>query len=75
MDTPKTLAIIAGNGVYPQAMARAARAAGVTRLAVAAFQNETDPALIPLVDEIEWMRVGQLGRCSISSRNRGPAMR
>ncbi len=62
LDTPKTLAIIAGNGVYPQAMARAARAAGVARLAVAAFQNETDPALVPLVDEIEWMRVGQLGK-------------
>jgi UDP-2,3-diacylglucosamine hydrolase len=62
LDTPQTLAIIAGNGVYPQAMARAARAAGVARLAVAAFQNETDPALTPLVDEIEWMRVGQLGK-------------
>lgn len=62
MDTPKTLAIIAGNGVYPQAMARAARAAGVSRLAVAAFQNETDPALASLVDEVEWMRVGQLGK-------------
>ena len=60
MDTPKTLAIIAGNGVYPQAMARAARAAGVARLAVAAFQNETDPALEAMVDEMEWMRVGQL---------------
>ena len=62
MDTPQTLAIIAGNGVYPQAMARAARAAGVQRLAVAAFQNETDPILSTLVDEIEWLRVGQLGK-------------
>jgi DUF1009 family protein len=62
LETPETLAIIAGNGAYPLAMARAARAAGVKRLAVAAFQNETDPALTPLVDEIEWMRVGQLGR-------------
>jgi DUF1009 family protein len=43
-------------------MARAARAAGVTRLAVVAFQNETDPALTPLVEKIEWMRVGQLGK-------------
>ncbi|MGB8169308.1 MAG: DUF1009 domain-containing protein, partial [Chthoniobacteraceae bacterium] len=43
-------------------MARAARAAGVQRIAVAAFQNETDPALAPLAEEIEWMRVGQLGR-------------
>lgn len=57
-----SLGIIAGNGVYPLAMARAARAAGVGRIVVAAFQNETDPALAQLVDEIEWMRVGQLGR-------------
>ncbi len=62
LDTPHTLAIIAGNGVYPQAMARAARAAGVAKLVVAAFQNETDPALTSLVDSIEWMRVGQLGK-------------
>jgi UDP-2,3-diacylglucosamine hydrolase len=62
LETPHTLAIIAGNGVYPQAMARAARAAGVKRLVVAAFQNETDPSLQSLVDELEWMRVGQLGK-------------
>lgn len=62
MDTPHTLAIIAGNGVYPQAMARAARTAGVARLVAVAFQNETDPVLASLVDEIEWMRVGQFGK-------------
>lgn len=62
MELPTTLAIIAGNGAYPLAMARSARAAGVKRIVAAAFQNETDPALAPLVDEIDWMRVGQLGR-------------
>ena len=62
LDIPDTLAIIAGNGAYPLAMARAARAAGVRRLAAVAFENETDRALVALVDEIEWMRVGQLGR-------------
>jgi hypothetical protein len=59
---PKSLAIIAGNGVYPHAMVRGARAAGVKRIVVAAFQNETDPALASVVDGIEWMRVGQLGK-------------
>ena len=58
----KGLGIIAGNGVYPLAMAKAARAAGVERIVVAAFHNETDPALAELIDQIEWMRVGQLGR-------------
>ncbi len=57
-----TLAIIAGNGTYPFATVRGARAAGVKRIAVAAFNNETDPEIAKLVDEIEWMRVGQLGK-------------
>ncbi len=71
METPETLAIIAGNGAYPLAMARAARAAGVKRLAVAAFQNETDPALAQHADQIEWMRVGQLGRLLTFLKNSG----
>lgn len=62
MEAPSTLAIIAGSGAYPLAMARSARAAGVARLVAAAFQGETNPEVASLVDEIEWMRVGQLGR-------------
>ncbi len=62
LEIPSTLAIVAGSGAYPLAMARSARAAGVRRIVAAAFQNETSAELIPLVDEIEWMRVGQLGR-------------
>ena len=58
-----TLGIIAGNGTYPLALAKSARRpGGVRRIVATAFENETDPALVALVDEIEWMRVGQLGR-------------
>jgi len=71
LDTPETLAIIAGNGTYPLAMARAARARGVRRIVVAAFQNETDPALAELVDTVEWMRVGQLGKMIACLKNSG----
>lgn len=63
--------IIAGNGTYPLEMARSARAAGVERVVVAAFENETDSALASLVDEIEWMRVGQLGRLISFFQKRG----
>ncbi len=35
---------------------------GVKKITVAAFTGETDPQLATMVDEIEWMRVGQLGR-------------
>ncbi|HEY5751597.1 MAG TPA: UDP-2,3-diacylglucosamine diphosphatase LpxI [Chthoniobacterales bacterium] len=57
-----SLGIIAGNGVYPLELARNARAAGVVRVHVAAFDNETRPDLAALVDSIAWLRVGQLGK-------------
>ena len=59
---PESLGIIAGNGVYPFTMARAARKAGVKLIAAAAFTNETRPELASEVDAMEWMRVGQLGK-------------
>jgi UDP-2,3-diacylglucosamine hydrolase len=60
--TPETLGIIAGNGVYPSLIAKAARNAGVKKIVAAAFAGETDPVLADHVDLIEWMRVGQLNR-------------
>jgi DUF1009 family protein len=59
---PDTLGIIAGNGVYAQLIAEAARKAGVKKIIAAAFTDETDPILEQHVDILEWMRVGQLGR-------------
>jgi DUF1009 family protein len=56
------IGMIAGNGSYPQTFARAARKAGVKRLAAAAFIDETDPRLEECVDALEWFRVGQLGK-------------
>ena len=62
MESPETLGIIAGNGVYPRLLADGARRAGVKKIVAAAFTDETDPALGQHVELIEWMRVGQLGR-------------
>ena len=62
METPTSLGIIAGNGVYPRLLAQSARRSGVSRIVAAAFTGETDPCLTNDVDEVEWMRVGQLGR-------------
>lgn len=61
-ETPTRIGIIAGNGLYPETFARAARAAGVETLAAAAFTGETKAHLADLVDHIEWLRVGQLGK-------------
>jgi len=66
-----SLGLIAGNGVYPFAMVKAARAAGVRRIVAAAFEGETNPDLAREVDEIEWMRVGQLGRMIKTFASRG----
>jgi DUF1009 family protein len=62
MQVPETLGIIAGSGVYPLLLADAARVAGVKRIAVAAFKDETSQDVVNRADEIEWRRVGQLGR-------------
>jgi len=62
LHAPDQLAIIAGNGVYPRVLARGARAAGVRKILALAFEGETDAELGQLVDEICWLRVGQLNR-------------
>src|SRR5205814_7805240 len=62
MQIPEVLGIIAGNGVYPQLVAAAARKAGVKKIVAAGFTDETDPLLRQHVDLLEWMRVGQMGR-------------
>ena len=54
--------MLAGNGIYPETFAQAARAAGVKLIVAAAFADETEPHLADLVDEISWLRVGQLGK-------------
>ncbi|HMP74175.1 MAG TPA: UDP-2,3-diacylglucosamine diphosphatase LpxI [Kiritimatiellia bacterium] len=60
-DTPESLIIIAGRGDYPKQLAASARKQGVRRLAALAFRGETDRDMAGLVDEIAWVRVGQLG--------------
>ncbi|WP_038170686.1 UDP-2,3-diacylglucosamine diphosphatase LpxI [Verrucomicrobium sp. BvORR106] len=59
---PSTIALIAGNGVYPETFVRAARKAGVDRLVVAGFIDETRPNLEETVDAMAWFRVGQLSK-------------
>lgn len=70
-DNPATLGLIAGNRALPLVLAREARTRGISRLVAVAFEGETDPALAELVDEIEWLRVGQLGRLIKALVSRG----
>jgi DUF1009 family protein len=57
---PESLALIAGKGVYPLELAASARQQGVKRLVAVAFRGETDRAISSLVDEVLWVRLGQL---------------
>src|SRR5436309_14356854 len=61
-STPDTLGLIAGNRSLPLLFARQARSMGVKRLVAVAVHGQTDPALAPLVDDIVWVKVGQLAK-------------
>lgn len=58
----ETLGLIAGNRSLPMLFAQEAKAAGIKRLVAVGFHNETNPALESMVDELVWVRVGQLNK-------------
>jgi DUF1009 family protein len=65
------IGIIAGNRSLPLVFAKEARRLGVKRLVAVGFEGETDPALAPLVDEIVWLKVGQLSKLISAFTSRG----
>jgi len=69
-DSPTSLGLIAGNRTLPLLLARQARSLGVKKIVAVAFEGETDPALAALVDEIVWLRVGQLSKLIAAFTNR-----
>ena len=71
MNPPEILGLIAGNRSLPLELAREAKRAGVKRLVAVAFEGETDPALAELVDDIVWLRVGQLSKLIGAFTERG----
>jgi DUF1009 family protein len=56
----ETLGLIAGGGAFPLMVADAAREKGFRVVAVA-HAGETDPLIAERVDELAWIRLGQLG--------------
>lgn len=67
----ESIGLIAGSKSLPLDFARLARSAGVKRIVAVAAENETDPALATLVDEIVWLRVGQMGKMISTFTSRG----
>jgi UDP-2,3-diacylglucosamine hydrolase len=55
------LGIIAGGGKFPLMAAASAKKLGF-HVVAAAHQGDTDPYLADLVDKIEWVKLGQLGK-------------
>jgi DUF1009 family protein len=68
---PESIGLIAGSRTLPLDFARLARAAGVKRIVATAVEGETDPALATLVDDIVWLKVGQLGKMIGTFTERG----
>ena len=65
------LGLIAGNRSLPLLFARQARSLGVKRIVAVAFEGETDPAIAPLVDDVVWLKVGQLSKMIAAFVDRG----
>ena len=70
-STIESLGIIAGNRSLPLVFARQARSLGVKRLVAVAFEGETDPELAALVDDVVWLKVGQLSQMIGAFTERG----
>ena len=66
------LGLIAGNGVFPLEVARAARERGIEVVAVAHL-NESDRALDSVIDEVTWIKVGELQKILDVFKNAGVA--
>lgn len=69
--SPENLGLIAGNRSLPLLFARQVREAGVKRLVAVAFEGETDPAIATLVDDVVWVKVGQLSKMITAFTERG----
>jgi UDP-2,3-diacylglucosamine hydrolase len=70
-SSSEALGIIAGNRSLPLLFARQARQTGGARLVAVAFEGETDPSLASLVDDIVWLKVGQLSKMISAFTDRG----
>jgi len=63
MIEPETdkIGIIAGGGQFPLLFAKAAHSQGI-KVYAAAHQGETDEALTDHVEQLQWVKLGQLGK-------------
>jgi len=60
LDTPRHLLLVSGKGTYPLLLAQSARKRGVERITALAFRGETRREITRHVDDVIWLRLGQL---------------
>jgi DUF1009 family protein len=74
-DTPfsmtEPIGLIAGNRTLPLLFAQQARKLGPAKVVAVGFDGETDPKLEASVDELIWIKVGQLGKLISAFKERG----
>lgn len=71
LTTPDSLFLIAGRGRYPSLLIESARASGVRKISLAAFEGETPTSTGDSADEVHWLRVGQLGKLLDAAKKSG----
>jgi hypothetical protein len=71
LSNSEPLFLIAGGGRYPGLVIESARAAGVPKIALAAFEGETLNATVAAADDVTWLNVGQLGRMLQAAKKSG----
>jgi DUF1009 family protein len=69
-DSSHIIGLIAGGGQFPLLIAEAAKKEGMQVIAVA-HHDETDPRLSDRVDDIVWVKLGQLGQLIKAFKTRG----
>jgi len=58
----RKLGLIAGNGKFPMLVAENAKYDGIDKIVTVAFVGDTSKELESLVDEMTWIKVGELGK-------------
>lgn len=66
-----SIGLIAGSRSLPLLFARQARQLGARQIVAVGFEGETDPGLADLVDELVWVKVGQLTKLISAFTDRG----
>lgn len=67
----EAIGLIAGSHSLPLLFAKQARRMGVRKIVAVAFEGETDPGITQLVDNVTWIKVGQLSKMISAFTDRG----